>query len=520
MDKPFILDGIKNGFRILEVGSTINPVVQPNHGSALKHRELVEKELRGQIEQGHYIIANKRPTVVSAIAAIPKDDGSVRLIHDGSRPVGNAMNDYSIPETTKFQTLRDAYKLAKPFFYCAKIDLQAAYRSVPIHPDNYEATGIQWTFKGDSQPTFLFDSRLPFGSNKGPGHFHRLSQAIRRGMKRKGFSGIVAYLDDFFIAAPTYEDCKYWMLVLLRLIRKLGFYISYKKVVGPTQRITFLGITIDTKNNTLTLSDDKIKHLKQQLIDFQSKKRASKQQLQSLAGSLNYACQAIRGGRFFLRRILDTIKPLKQQRHKAILSASLYKDMQWWLSFLSVFNGKVYYNESSPEHIHVDACNSAAGVFWRGDWYYFVFHCDQPAASVLHINYKEICAVICAFNRWADVWRGKTVIVHTDSIVTRCVLNRGWSKNAYVNNLLRNFAFKCAKLNIAVKAVHVPGTLNLLPDTISRLHEKGKPQLLMELLRQWHHGHAPPTDLSDHMSWNAFCFLLLRCLCLNHGVRQ
>ena len=46
-----------------------------------------------------------------------------------------------------------------PFYYCAKIDVQAAYRSVPIHCDDYKATGLQWHFEGENKPTFLYDSR-------------------------------------------------------------------------------------------------------------------------------------------------------------------------------------------------------------------------------------------------------------------------------------------------------------------------------------------------------------------------
>ena len=169
---------------------------------------------------------------------------------------------------------------------------------------------------------------LPFGSNKGPSHFHRLSQAIRRCMLRKGFRGVVAYTDDFFIAAATYEECRKWMDILIKLLRKLGFLISWKQVLGPSQCITFLGVEIDT-SSTLSLGKDKLQQLQQQLQHFGARKRASKQQLQSLAGSLNWACQAIRGGRFFLRRILDTLQPLQQQRHKARLSADFKQDVQW-----------------------------------------------------------------------------------------------------------------------------------------------------------------------------------------------
>ena len=271
--------------------------------SAYQHRAQVEKEFLDHIQIGHHIIEDRKPTVV----AIPKEDGSVRLIHDGSRPIGAAMTDCSQSDTIKFQMLQDACQLTKPFYYCAKIDLQAAYCSVPIHCNDYKAMGLQWhfegvnkptfLFEGENKPTFLFDNRLPFGSNKGPSYFHWLSHAIRRCMMRKGFRGIVACIDDFFIVAEIYEECRKWMDILIKLLRKLGFLISWKKMVGLSQCITFLGIEINTTSSTLSLGKDKLQQLQQQLQHFGVCKHASEQQLQSLAGSLNWACQAIQGGR-------------------------------------------------------------------------------------------------------------------------------------------------------------------------------------------------------------------------------
>ena len=107
------------------------------------------------------------------------------------------MNDYSVPDSVQFQTLADACHLAKTGYWCAKIDLKAAYRSVCIHPDNYCVTGLKWTFGEDRHPTYMFDSRLPFGSTVGPACFHRRSQAVRRCMIRRGMKGVVAYIDDF-----------------------------------------------------------------------------------------------------------------------------------------------------------------------------------------------------------------------------------------------------------------------------------------------------------------------------------
>ena len=61
-------------------------------------------------------------------------------------------------------------------------------------------------------------------------------------------------------------------IVLIRLLRDLGFDISWPKVVGPTQRITFLGVDINTKDCTLSLVDDKRWQVQHKLQQFQNKK--------------------------------------------------------------------------------------------------------------------------------------------------------------------------------------------------------------------------------------------------------
>jgi hypothetical protein len=380
---------------------------------------------------GYYFVASQKPTVVSAVAAIPKPNGKIRVIHDGSRPRGTAMNDYATPDKVKFQSLDDACRLANQGYFGAKLDLQAAYRSVPIHPSDYRVTGLKWCFQGDYRPTYLFDARLPFGSSHGPAHFHRLSQAIRRCMQRRGYKDIVAYIDDFLVVVgKSYEDCNRALHCLLQLVRQLGFYVSYGKVVGPTQHITFLGLEINTKDCTLSLGADKLSKLEHQLRQFAARKRTSLRQLQQLAGILNYACKAVRGGQFFLRRVMDAMLPLKQQRHKARLSAEFKKDVHWWLTYLRTFNGTVYFDETSKVHVWVDACNVSAGAFCGGDWQYTVFQCDVPAATGLHINYKEVIAAVSAIEVRAHKCVGKTVVIPTDSTATKGIINKGRTVNA------------------------------------------------------------------------------------------
>lgn len=511
-DQNYLLEGITNGFRITDGTSGVKQSTPPsNHRSAEQHRHQVEKELRSQIAAGHYVMAASQPAIISPIAAVPKRDSTaIRLIHDGSRPVGEAMNDFATLHSVKYESIDNAVKLAQQNYFMAKVDLKSAYRYVPIHPDDYRASGLRWKFDGDSDYTDLFDSRLPFGSRLGPSIFHRLSTAVKRFMARRGYNCCVVYLDDFLIVCETKEMCNEALHVLIRLLRSLGFGISWPKVIGPTQSLVFLGILIDTTQCTLGLDAGKLGELKSKLQAFRGRKRATKRQLQSLAGLLNWACQAIRGG-FFLRRILDAQHKLKHSKHKVYLSADFHLDVDWWWTYLHAFNGVTFY-QRHPEHIlHVDACPEAAGMFYAGDWQYTVWHQDWPLADKLHINYKEVLAAVCAARLWAPWWQDGSVFVYTDSTVAKAILNKGRSHCKLVNSALRELFWLSEHYGFTFRALHIPGSINHIPDCISRLHEPGQVVRLQNLFNSWFHGQqSVMTDFYDHMSLKTAAFLSLQ----------
>ena len=508
-DKEFLLQGVQFGFKISDLKDgdydKVKHVEVANHKSTQLYASLVEKELKSQIVHGNYILASQRPLVVSPLGAIKKEGlNEVRIIHDGSRPLGEAMNDYGGPQAVRYQTISDACALARPGCFLAKIDLKSAYRSVPIHFSDYSLSGIKWWFEGENSPSYLFDTRLPFGSNVGPSIFSRLTQSIRRMMSRKGFQNLVVYLDDFLIVETTFQRCLDAQHVLISLLGSLGFQISWHKVVGPSQVVPFLGIVIDTKNCTLSLDDGKVAKLKAKLMVFKEKSRANKRQLQSLAGSLNWACQAVRGGRYFLRRVLDLVNRLKLGSHKCRLSKGFNLDVEWWISALEKFNGTVYYRVCGSHVVNTDACLTGAGMFCGGDWAYINWKNDFPAAESLHINNKEILAVVCAAKRWAGLWRNCDVVVCTDSTVTKAVINKGTCRNEVVMTALRELFWLTVEYNFRLHAIHIPGSLNQLADAISRLHEPGQILQLHSLLRYWHHNVNVKVDCKSHMSPNAF----------------
>ena len=205
-----------------------------NYKSATGHdvRDKVDGAIREEIQHGNYIITPEKPTIVSALGAIPKPDSDkVRLIHDCSRPQHSNINSYT---DTQHHYSYVTVSLIKGNAYLAKIDIRSAYRHVPIHPSNYTATGLAWQFRGDNCLTYLYDYKLPFGAAKSPEIFHRLTQAITRMMEWRGFT-VLAYLDDFLIITDTKVACQHAYEALIKLLGHLGFQINWDKVVGPSQ---------------------------------------------------------------------------------------------------------------------------------------------------------------------------------------------------------------------------------------------------------------------------------------------
>ena len=436
--------------------------------------DKVEEVVLEEIQLENYVIVKNEPGIVSALGAIPESGSSgVRLIHDCSMPKGKGFNMYSEINHFKFQTLDDAIKLLQPGYFMAKIDLKSAYRSVPIHPSNYAGTGLKWKFKGNKVKfTYFVDTRLLFGGKRSPEIFNRLTQAVRSIMAKKGYNAVVVYLDDFLVIGETKEACPAAFDALLSLLQNLGFKISWSKVQGPVQRLIFLGVLLDTVQCTMSLPEAKLMALLNFLLEFSLRVRASKRQLQVLAGKLNWACQVVYGGRTFLRRILDRINQLNSLNAKVKFNKEFYADLSWWISFLSLFNGKCLFLQKLPTtDVQTDACPTAAGVFFHGDWLYHSFVLDTPEVRYLHINFKEVLAIILAAKRWGKLWSNTHVIIQSDNTTAVSIINKGTTGNPIIMRYLRELFWLSAVYNVRITATYLPGCMNFIADAISRMHE-------------------------------------------------
>ena len=277
----------------------------------------------------------------------------------------------------------------------------------------------------------------------------------------------------------------------------------------------FLGIQSDTCSLELSLPNDKLISIKECVSCFLQKKRATKRQLQSIAGKLSHAAKVVRGARLFLRRLFIAIGKLKRQHHKTRLHGMVRADLLWWDRFMAHFNGvAAFTKEDCINTVLTDACLYAGGAFCNGDIFYTVWEADHPEASDLCINHKETLIAALAIQRWARWLKNSHVWLYSDNQCTVANLNRCTSKNDIVLHALRDMFWTCVMHNVTVKACYVPGCLQDIPDAVSRLHEVNGLKRVQALIDDWYFCHMHATrvfetfSLLNHMSYNALLLIL------------
>jgi hypothetical protein len=511
-DKDFILHGIRFGFSLVDCPPhNVPSAYLDNHPSACAQdcRHLVEARIKDEIIDGNYIVLPDSPTLVSPLAVVPKPNGDIRLIHDLSRPQNNSLNDFASKDECRYVTVEQALQNCSPGSFLCTLDLQWAYRSIPIKPEERTLTGLSWQFDQGST-TYLADCRLPFGARKSPAIFNRITQSIQRMMIKRGFN-VSCYLDDFLIHEPTKEKCQTALNTLISLLRKLGLRINWRKVCDPCQCLTFLGVQIDTIKGTLRLDPSKASDLKSHIEDLLTKTRITKKQLQSLGGRLNWAANVHPWGRPYMDSTYRAISCLQKPQHKFRIAKDFTEDLAWWLTRLNDDNHVRLLWDSRPGIcLYTDSSTVGGGAFCHGDWMYINWIIDRPQLASCHINLKELAMAVEAAARWAPHYQAYHLDIFTDNMVTFYALNNKRSKNRLAALLLKQLATIAATYNVTIQGHYIKGECNDMADCISRLQSPGQSQRLLSLLTAasttcllpaWYY-------LPAHMSAGSHCFLL------------
>ena len=142
---------------------------------------------------------------ISSLGAIPKkhSHNKWRLILDFSHPQGSSVNDGIDRRLCSLSYMRVDDVVPQVLYLgtgclLAKIDIESAFRNIPVHPHDRHLLGMRWNDE------LFIKTVLPFGLRSAPKNFNCVADALQWICENQGISYLKHFLDDSLqLAHPT-----------------------------------------------------------------------------------------------------------------------------------------------------------------------------------------------------------------------------------------------------------------------------------------------------------------------------
>lgn len=473
-DAAFVVNGFRHGFTL---GVKENPQLRP-HRRVRPLDENLQLKVNLEVDKGRIIGPFKTPLIsnlmISPVSVIKKaNSNKLRMILNLSDPLGFSINDNIPKEYTKvnYCTVKEVAQWLgyKSDCFLAKVDLSEAYRMVPINNGNWKYLGMR---VGEN---IYIDRCLPMGASSSCATFQRISDALAWWMAESSpvKCTIFNYLDDFLIIATGLESSKCALDNFIDQCDKLGVPLATNKTVRSTQRLTFLGLGIDARHQTLFIPLEKAKNVLSCLDEFLSKNTQKVKFWQSVLGKLCHLTEVVTAGRAYLGSVYGSLKGiLSTQQHKIRhIKKEAREDLEVWRKFLTNLPPekpfRIVLSSTASLVIHTDAAQSKGygaicGHAWiAGFW-------PSKKWEKINIAVLELYPIYAAIHQWTKDLSDQTIAVYTDNKAVVEVLNRLYAKDKHLRCFLKPIALWVLNRNLVIRAVHIEGKENIGPDLISR----------------------------------------------------
>ena len=449
-----------------------------NHPSATTFPDDVSRFLEKEVRLGAMLGPFEHPpfapwSQISPLMTVEKrDSSSRRVIIDLSFPEGLGVNSgvpknyfQGAPRQYSLPTIEDLAQLvlaAGRGCFLWKADLERAYRQLRCDPLDYPLMGV--THQG-----FFFTDICPsFGCRGSSMSQQRVSEAVCYLLSTEGHSAL-AYVDDFCGVQPLKAQADAAYASFASLTDTLGLRLAPDKCSPPATQMEWLGFLFDTEDMAITLPRAKLNEIVEIASRWAKKPRASRRDLQQLAGKLNHVSQCILPARKFMSRILAALRstPL----HGTIpVTDSLRSDVAWFAAYAAGCNGRVLIKAFLPSfEIQCDACLEGGGGF-SGSHYYSLCFSDLRFQS-MHISQIEAFNIVLAVKTLLPHdMRSTQVIITTDNSAAMHTLNTGRTRDPILAACSRELWLVAALRELEIVVNHAPGTSLVLADALSRRH--------------------------------------------------
>ena len=252
---------------------------------------------------------------------------------------------------------------------------------------------------------------------------------------------LLNYVDDF-IGAEEKESIWQAYDFLTRLLRDLAVDTSPDKIVPPTTRLEFLGITFDTDSMTMEIPEDKVKEVIQETQQWLIKTTATRKEVESIIGKLQFMAKCVKPGRIFISRLINWLRGMDRNTSYTI-PLGARKDIAWWGRFLPSYNGVsliwLVREPTVDSVIATDTCLKGFGGTLSKGRKYFRGKFPQKWQGQ-NIALLELLAVMAALKLWSTQVTGLYFWIHVDNEAVATILNTGACRDEKMQDILREIA--------------------------------------------------------------------------------
>ena len=226
----YILNGFRHGFWQGFHSNTITlKSAKANCPSSAEQPAIIDKYLAKEVSLGRVAGPFQAPALsnlqISRFGVIPKKDGGWRLILDLSFPFGHSVNDGINKEdfTVTYSKVSDAIALivkARRGALMGKVDINSAYRIIPVHPSDRHLLGMFW------RDCYYIDLTLSFGLRSAPAIFNTVADSFHWcAVNNWNVPDLLHYLDDYFTLGPSNSNiCASRLKPVTRMLVTLVFH--------------------------------------------------------------------------------------------------------------------------------------------------------------------------------------------------------------------------------------------------------------------------------------------------------
>ncbi len=419
--------------------------------AVLLAKDAIEPVPPAEMRQGFY----------SPYFIVPKKGGGLRPILD-LRVLNRALHKLPF----KMLTHRRMIKCIQPQDWFAAIDLKGAYFHVSILPRHRPF--LRFAFEGRAWQYRV----LPFGLSLSPRVFTKVVEGALTPLREVGVR-ILNYLDDWLILAQSREQLGDHRDLVLRHLSQLGLRVNWEKSkLSPVQRISFLGVELDSVSMTARLTEERAQAVLNCLSSFRGRNVVPLKQFQRLLGHMASAAAVTPLGLLHMRPLqhwLHSRVPRWAWRRGTLrvgISQQCRRSLSPWTDLAFLRAGVPLEQVSRHTVVTTDASSTGWGAT-----------CNGQAASGLwtgprllwHINCLELWAVHLALRQFRPLLLGKHVLVRTDNTAAVSYINRlGGIRSHRMSQLARHLLLWSHMQFKSLRAVHIPGQLNRAADALSR----------------------------------------------------